>query len=107
MTNSVKGYKLTNNLDLIAKEIDVTADSYKLGDAFFLRPVQHEDGTLNIEFIPLTLLGSQDGKMHMGFDVDMPRLSVLFSYDLNPSIVERYMGYVSPIDLSMAPSARL
>ena len=104
---NIKGYKLTNNLDLIAKEIEVTDSVYKLEDAFFLRSQQQQDGTLNIEYIPLTVLGTPQGKTHMGFDVELPKLGVLFSFDLNPGIVERYLSYVSPIDLSMAPSVKM
>lgn len=106
MNTKVKGFKLTNGLDLIAKLEGETEKGFILEDAFFLQTVQQQDGSLNVEYTPITMLGKPAGKNHLGFDLTLPILSVLFQFDLNPGIVERYLQYTSPIDLSLAPSTR-
>lgn len=105
-SQTVMGFKLTNGLDLIAKLESDDDKGYKLVDAFFLQTVQQQDGSINVEYAPITVLAKPSGKNHMGFDFTLPRTSVLFSFELNPGIVERYIQYVSPIDLSLAPSVR-
>ncbi len=105
MSNEIKGFKLSNFADVIGKEVKVTDTHYHIEDAFFLRSSPQEDGSLIINYVPLTMLGSPEGnKNHMGFDVELPKNSVLFSFKLNEGIIQRYLSYVSPLDLSMAPS---
>lgn len=107
MSNNVKAYKLANGLDIIGKEVSSNSDGYEIEDAFFLQSsMSPEDGSINVEYTPMTVLGKPTGKNHMGFDISLPRISVIFSFELNPSIVERYLHYVSPIDLSQAPLTR-
>lgn len=103
-SQNVFGFKLTNGLDLIAKLAGGDETGFHLEDAFFLQTVQQKDGSINVEYAPITVLAKPSGKNHMGFDFTLPRISVLFKFELNPGIVERYIQYVSPIDLSMAPS---
>ena len=103
---NVVGLKLTNGLELIAKQTGEDDKTYHLEDAFFLQTVQQQDGSINVEYAPLTILGAPSGKSHVGFDVKLPLHSVLFAFELNPGIVERYLKYTSPIDLSMAPSVK-
>lgn len=105
LTNTT-GFKLTNGLDLIAKVVGEDEAGFQLEDAFFLQTVKQQDGSINIEYVPITLLGKPTGKTHMGFDLKLPRLSVLFTFELNENIVDRFAQLTSPIDLSMAPSAR-
>lgn len=100
----VKGFKLTNGLEVVAKLGSEDEKTINMIDAFFLQTVQTKDGSINVDYAPLTILGKPSGKTHMGFDVPMPRHSILFTFDLNPGIVEQYNQYTSPIDLSMAPS---
>lgn len=104
MSSNVQVFKLTNGLDLIAKLGDESEKGFTLTDAFFLQTVQQKDGSINVEYAPITMLGKPTGKSHLGFDFTLPRLSVLFQFELNPGIVSQYMQYTSPIDLSMAPS---
>lgn len=106
MNFDVKAYKLSNGLDIIGKETKVTDEGYVIEDAFFLHAQHQENGTINVEYTPMTILGKPTGKNHMGFDITLPKVSVIFSYELNPGIVERYLQYVSPIDLSQAPSIK-
>lgn len=107
MSLEVKAYKLTNGLEIIGKEASVTDTMYKIEDAFFLHANHsEEDGSINVEYVPMTILGKPTGKTHMGFDVNLPATSVIFSYELNPGIVQRYQQYVSPIDLSQATTTR-
>jgi len=103
---NVQGFKLTNGLELIAKLTGEDDTTLHLEDAFFLQTIQQQDGTINVEYTPLTILGAPTGKSHMGFDVSLPRPSILFPFNLNPGIVERYLKVVSPIDLSLAPSLK-
>lgn len=105
-TTEVFGFKLTNGMDLIGKLTADTADGYTLEDSFFLQTVPKQDGSLDIQYVPVTVLAKPSGKSHMGFNFTLPRISVLFKYELNPGIVEGYTKYTSVIDLSFAPSAR-
>jgi hypothetical protein len=105
-SQNVMGFKLTNGLDLIAKLEESDENGFDLVDAFFLQTVRQQNGDINVEYSPITVLAKPSGKSHMGFDFTLPRNSVLFKYELNPGIVDSYMQYVSPIDLSMAPSVR-
>lgn len=105
-SQNVMGFKLTNGLDLIGKLESDDEKGFGLVDAFFLQTVQQQDGSINVEYAPITVLAKPSGKTHMGFDFTLPRISVLFKFELNPGIVERYIQYVSPIDLSLAPSVR-
>lgn len=103
---NVVGLKLTNGLELVAKVVGEDEKDFHLEDAFFLQTVQQQDGSINVEYAPLTILGEPTGKSHVGFDLKLPKHSVLFPFNLNVGIVERYLKYTSPIDLSMAPSVK-
>lgn len=105
-SQNVTGFKLTNGLDLIAKLEGEDEKGYHLVDAFFLQTAAQPDGSVNIEYAPVTVLAKPSGKSHMGFDFTLPSISVLFKFELNPGIVERYIQYTSVLDLSMAPSVR-
>lgn len=102
----VLGFKLNNGLELIGKLAGETDKSYRIEDAFFLQTVKLQDGSFNIEYVPLTILGKPTGKTHLAFDIDLPLSSVLFPYEINPGIADRYAQLLSPIDLSMAPSVK-
>lgn len=104
--SEVFGFKLTNGMDLIGKTVAETPEGYTLEDSFFLQTVPKEDGTLDVQYVPVTILAKPSGKKHMGFNFTLPRISVLFKYELNPGIVDGYTKYTSVIDLSFAPSAR-
>lgn len=106
MTSHVTGFKLTNGAELVAKVVSESDTTLSLEDAYFLHPVQKQDGTFDVQFAPVTMLGKPSNKNHMGFDFEIPRISVLFKYDLNPGIVETYLKAISPIDLSFAPSLK-
>ena len=106
MSSKIIGVKLTNGLELIAKKVGETDVGLVLEDAFFLQTVQQQDGSINVEYVPVTQLGKPSGKKHPGFDFTLPGTSVLFQFDLNEGIVERYLQYTSPLDLSLAPSVR-
>lgn len=102
--SQIKGFKLSNGLEVVAKLDKEDEKTVYMLDAFFLQTVQNKEGGINVDYAPLTILGKPSGKTHMGFDVPMPRHSILFMFDLNPGIVEQYKQYTSPLDLSMAPS---
>ena len=104
--SNVTGFKLTNGAELVAKVVSEDDTGLVLEDAYFLHPVQKPDGLFDVQFAPVTLLGKPQNKNHMGFDFKIPRISVLFSYELNPGIVDMYLKAVSPIDLSFAPSLK-
>ncbi len=103
---NVIGFKLTNGLDLVAKLVSEDDKSFSLEDAYFLQPHQQQNGSFDVQFLPMTVLGKPQNKGHLGFDLTMPRVSVLFQYELNPGIVDMYLKSVSPIDLSLAPSVK-
>ncbi|QDJ96532.1 hypothetical protein Xoosp13_346 [Xanthomonas phage Xoo-sp13] len=107
MSNStIRGIKLTNGMEMIARLDAVNDQTYSLKDTFFLQTTSKQDGTFNVEYLPLTMLGMPTNKNHPGFDIELPRLSVLFLFDLNPGIVGQYEQYTSLIDLSHAPSTK-
>ena len=99
--DNIQGLKLTNGLDLIGDVQGETEDGrLVIKEAFFLQTVQSApQGDINVEYLPLTLLGKPTGKNHQAFDVDLPKISILFQFELHPGIVDRYMQLVSPIIL--------
>lgn len=107
MSNSnVIGVKLTNGLEIVAKLDTETDTVLNLVDAFFLQTKQSSDGSFNVDYVPLTILGAPTNKNHPGFDVALPRTTVLFTYQLNPALIEQYLTYTSVLDLSQAPSIK-
>lgn len=106
MTSQVTGFKLTNGGELICKIAGGNDTHHFVEDAYFLHPIQKNDGTFDVQFMPVTMLGKPQNKGHLGFDFELPKVSVLFPYELNPGIIDTYLKAISPIDLSMAPSVR-
>ena len=104
---AICGFKLTNGLDLIAKIGGEDDKTIHLEDAFFLQVQTQQNGDLNVEYVPLTVLGRPTGKSHMGFDVNLPVNSVLFQFELNPGIVDKYLSYVEPPSPLILPNKEL
>ena len=106
MTTNVRGFKLTSGSEVIGKLIEEKETGYVLEDAFFLQTVPKQDGTIDVQYVPLTILAKPTGKNHMGFDFELPRSLVVWNYEPVDGIVAQYSNYTSVLDLSAAPSVR-
>lgn len=100
---NVVAYKLTNGVEIIGTVVSEDDKTINLADAFFLQAYQGEGGSIKLDYAPLTTLGRPANKTHHGFDVAMPRASVLFPFEPHPGITDQYLKIVDDVGLILPP----
>lgn len=100
MSDEIKGFKMMNGVDLVAKLVGETDTHYLLEDAIYYELVQIAEGKMDVQFAPLTFGAKMPiNQDHPAMKVDMPKISVLFPYEIRDEIAARLKQMVSPIVL--------
>lgn len=100
MNDNIKGIKLINGYEMIAKIVSESDKSFVLEDAIFWDIVRVGEEKYDIQFVPLSNgLKIAHGKTHPAIDLELPKSTVLFSYEARDEIVDRYKQLVCPIML--------
>jgi hypothetical protein len=100
MAIEVKGLKLTNGMDIIAKNIQVVDGKYCMEKAVAITVTQGEGGP-NMGFLPLTFFAA-DAKEGMSIDLD--ERHVLFPYTPNADISRGYLEFSSGLAVPKKPT---
>lgn len=96
--DNIKGFKLLNGTEIIGNVLEETATTYTIDDTVYWDVVPLGEGKADIQFSPLTFGAKMpDDAIHDGMKVDMPRQSILFSYEPRAELLQRYKQLVSPI----------
>ena len=100
MYDEIKGFKMINGVDLIAKLLGETATHFQLEDAMYYELVEIEEGKMDVRFAPLTFGAKIPvNQNHPAMKVDMPKASVMFQYEIRDEIASRLKQMISPIML--------
>lgn len=98
--DNIKGIKLMNGAEIIAKVVSVSSDTYELHDAVFWDLVEVSKQQYDVKFFPLTTGANLSlSETHFAMDVSIQKNSVFFEYALNPNILAKYKQFISPIVL--------
>jgi len=100
MYEEIKGFKMINGVDLVAKLLGETDTHYQLEDAMYYELFEISEGKMDVRFAPLTF-GAKlpPDQNHPAMKVDMPKISIMFSYTIRSEIADRLKQLVSPIVL--------
>lgn len=98
----ITGFKLMNGSELIAELVEETDMHYVVENALFWDLVALDDQgkKYDVQFIPISA-GAKPvpGSEHLAANIKLPKVAVLFPYDIRDEIVQRYRKLISPIVL--------
>ena len=104
-TNVIKGFITVLGAEIVAVLAGETDDVYLLEHAFFLAPVQGENGKPAPPLAPLSHFGS--GNVNDGINFTLQRQHVLAVHDLHEKVIEIYEQIINPHKLQVADTSAI
>lgn len=102
--DNIKGIKLMNGAEIVAKIVSETDTTYILEDAIYWDLVQVAENKFDVKFTPLTVgVELPTDAIHDAMNIPLSKSAVFFPYELRAEIKTRYQKLISPIEL-IAPS---
>ena len=96
--DNIKGFKLMNGGEMIAKVMEETDTHYVLDEAVYWDLVQVEANKWDVQFSPISV-GAKMKNDNPSMDLSFPKLAILTSYEPRDEITARYKQLLSPIAL--------
>lgn len=105
MTKEIKGFITILGAEIIAVLGGESDDVYMLEHAFFLAPIQGEDGKAAPPLAPLSHFGS--GNVNEGIDFPLQKQHVLAVHDLHEKVIEIYENIINPHKIQVADTSAI
>jgi hypothetical protein len=97
MNETVQTFKLLNGMDIIGKVTQETDTHYALKDAVAVQIVPGQmQGQAQLGFAPVSPVAERTGR-HMGTNIDLPKVAVMFQFKSNEHVLSGYIEAVSGI----------
>lgn len=101
--DNIQGFKTMNGMEIVANLLEETETHYKLENAVlyeFFAVGDPSEGKVDVRLLPLSYgVRMPINQDHYGMEVDMPKTSIMFKFQIRTEIADRLKQLCSPIVL--------